>query len=162
MISMLVLKALSDLGFLYALFSPLLAVFAIPKAVFFAAWILQSLAYALSEKLKDRGWLRFLPFLLFLLPLAAGFGVRTAVFLLPGEDRVHVAFGGNFHALVVQKVRQGDEAVQPVGHPLPSVPGAAHPGGVPYVRPHLVQVAVQAGGLDEQLVFQPAGGSEFL
>ena len=84
MISMLFLKALSDLGFLYALFSPLLAVFAIPKAVFFAAWILQSLAYALSEKLKDRGWLRFLPFLLCLLPLAAGFGVRTAVFLLPG------------------------------------------------------------------------------
>ncbi len=84
MISMLFLKALSDIGFIYSIFSPILYILKINRVVFFAGWVMQSVAYSMSYQLKDRGWLRYLPFALCFLPLAADFSMKSFLFLVPG------------------------------------------------------------------------------
>ena len=82
-------------------------------------------------------------------------GADPAVLLLPGEDRVYVALRPFLQPPVLQKPRQGDEAVQPVGHPLPALPVAADPSAVPHVRPDQVQMPCQPLGLELQLPPQP-------
>jgi hypothetical protein len=84
MISMLFLKGLSDLGFIYAIFSFVFYILKINRLTFFAGWALQAIAYSLSFQLKDKGLLRYLPFALSLLPLLADSSSMNLVFLLPG------------------------------------------------------------------------------
>ncbi len=84
MITLLFLKAFSDLGFVYAIFSPVISVLSLHRGVFFLGWILQSLAYSLSFQLKDKGFLKYLPFLLCLAPLPLDPRIATAAFLLIG------------------------------------------------------------------------------
>lgn len=93
-------------------------------------------------------------------PLLLGAGAQPTILLLLGQDGVDIPLGPGLHVLVLQQPCQGDEAVQPIGDPLPSLLFPADPSAVPDIGPDLVQVAAQARRLDLQLLFQPSGGPQ--
>ena len=74
-------------------------------------------------------------------PLLLGAGAQPAILLLLGQDGVDIPLGPGLHVLVLQQPCQGDEAVQPIGDPLPSLLFPADPSAVPDIGPNLVQVA---------------------
>jgi hypothetical protein len=88
-------------------------------------------------------------------------GVRAvpAVRSLVGDDVADVAADTVFDRPVVEKPRERDCPVQPVGRSLPALRGAAEPLALPDVRPELVQVTGEAVSLDAQLPQQPARGA---
>src|SRR5262249_38518275 len=59
---------------------------------------------------------------------------------------------------VVEQEGQGYEAVEPVRDAFPALGLAAEPGAVLDVGPEFVEVPAQAGGLDAELVLEPASG----
>ena len=95
------------------------------------------------------------------LPLRFTAGTDPAVLLLPGQDGVYVPFCPGLKLLILQKPGQRDEAVQPVGHPLPALPVSSDPSAVPDVRPDQVQMPGQAFRLQLQLLPQPPLGLDF-
>ena len=85
-------------------------------------------------------------------------GSQPAVGLLVFEDVVDDPLDLRLERRVVQQVGEGNQTVEPVGHSLPALGLAAGPGAVLDVRPELVEMPAQPGGLDPELVAKPAGG----
>ena len=81
---------------------------------------------------------------------------KPAVGMLMLEDVIDVAGDTLLQGLVAQQPGQGNDAVEPVRHPLPPLGLAANPGAVPDVGPELVEVAAETAHLDAKLLRQPA------
>src|SRR5262245_45486493 len=62
-----------------------------------------------------------------------------------------------FERRIVEKERERHHAVQPVGHPLPTLGFSTDPGAVLDVGPEFIEMAAEARGLDLELVAKPAG-----
>ena len=72
------------------------------------------------------------------------------------DDVVEVAGDALLQGLVAQQPGQGNDAVEPVRHPLPPLGRTADPGAVLDVGPKPVEVAAEAACLDAELLCQPA------
>ena len=89
-------------------------------------------------------------------------GADPPIGLLPVHNGIDIFLCPGDHVLIVQKIRQGNKTVQPVGHPLPAFTAASDPCAVPNVGPDLAQIAAEAFGLQFKLPVKSSAGPDFI
>ena len=83
-------------------------------------------------------------------------GGVPAVGPLVGDDLIDVSLDLGLEGLVVEDPGQRNDAVEPVGGPLPALGLAAEPLALADIGPELIEMTAQAVGLEAKLSLEPA------